>query len=118
VNASIALEATRNGTTGNRFGRLSFKAIASPITMNGDVEADFPVPDLPGFVTLSGVALDRGGESIANAFVFVSGSDVDGLANATYSASTTTDRDGSFTLHVLRGRAYRIFVITPTLFEF
>ncbi|MBK6314408.1 MAG: hypothetical protein IPF53_08845 [Blastocatellia bacterium] len=118
VNASIALEASRNGAGGNRFGRLDFKAIASPIAMNGDVEVDFPVPDLPGFVTLSCIALDRNGEPSTNSSVFVTGSDVDGLPNATYTASTTTDRNGSFTLHVLRGRAYRIFVHTPTLFEF
>ena len=118
VSASIALVASRNAEKGNVFGRLDFKALASPISANGDVEADFPVPDLPPFVTLSGVALDRSGESVANAFVFTLGSDVDGLPGATYSASTTTDRDGAFTLRVLRGRSYRIYVHKSTGFEF
>lgn len=118
VLASVALDAGGNGQKGNTFGRLEFDAVAAPVTVEGDVEVDIPVPELPGFVTLSCVALDRGGSSVANAFVFVTGSDIEGLPGATYSASTTTDRDGAFTLRVLRGRSYRISVIKSTGIEF
>jgi len=118
VSASVALDAGGNGSKGNAFGRLDFTAVAAPVVIDGDVEVDFQVPDVPGFVTLSGTALDRGGNSTANAFVYTYGSDVEGLPGATYSASTTTDRDGAFTLRVLRGRSYRIIVIKSVGFEF
>ena len=117
VSASIALD-VGGGDKGNAFGRLDFQAVPGPVDVGGDVDVDFAVPELPEFVTLSGAALERGGNTMANAFVYAFGSDVDGLSGATYSASTTTGRDGEFTLRVLRGRAYRIIVIKSTGLEF
>lgn len=118
VSASLAIDVSAGSSSATPFGRLDFQATPAPIPVDGDVDVDVPVPDLPDAVTIEGTVLDRTGKSLANAFVFLQGSNVEGLPGATFSTSARTNRDGTFAVAVLKGRAYRVTVISGFGIEF
>jgi len=88
-------------------------ALALPIpprrkTLTGDSREDFVRPAPGATVTLSGKVTDSSGRPVANATVTVIGTELVNLSATTFSSSTETKADGTYSLKVLPGRNYTV----------
>jgi hypothetical protein len=81
---------------------------AAVVTLSGDSRFDISVPNLPGFVTISGRVTDSSGRGLYNVQVDAWSQSLTGLPNAELTNLGMTDEDGNYGFVVLSGTNYRL----------
>jgi hypothetical protein len=96
-----------------RLGIVSFSLTPSPFTPTDSTLLDFTLPDLPGTVTIQGRISNSAGTGLSGVLVTASSQSVGGSAGIGYTASTSTDNAGNYSLTVLAGTGYLFTALPP-----
>ena len=102
----------RNGS--KQFGTLGFVPVPGQVTPGGETTVGFGLPDLPAQVTITGKVTNSKGEAVAGALVAASTQSAGGATTINFTASATTDSQGSYSMILLSGTGYRVQFIPPS----
>jgi hypothetical protein len=113
---SIGVSATLMQGESTLLGILTFPVPSMSLNLSGSMTQDFTVPSVPSTSTISGRVTDSSSNGVVNVVITATTQSITGTSNAQFSAFTTTDSSGNYSLTVLNGSNYTVtyMPIPPT----